>query len=173
MITNFAIIGKDCDKTIESIKQFDNIGSVSILKDRTLLNKSLEKPCDYLVLCDAGDTFSENYISVCSNLIQTELIIGAVYTDLIVNRRICLPSFCRQRIVKYKAAYPINCFIKRELIPKDFFKTGFATELFLKFSHKFAMYHIAEPLVIKEKWDFENLNKELLEEIYEHSHSDW
>lgn len=147
MITNFVILGKNCNDTIESIRQFPNISAVSVLASPTLLNKGFEKPCDYLVICEAGDTFLPEYIDVCQQFLKENQNVGGVYTDYkIGEHRIFIPSFCRQRLVRGLYELPMNCFVRKNLLTENLFKEDF----FLDFTDKYAMYHIAEPLVIKQ-----------------------
>lgn len=153
MITNVAIIGNDkesVNKTVDSLRQFDNISCVSVLASPTLLNKSLEKDAEYLMLCEAGDIFEESYLPVCRKFLEENSHIGGVYTDFTLNgHRIFSPSFCRQRLVR-EVVYPnINCILRKNLLPPDFFKSGDANEIYLDFSDRYAMYHIAESLVHK------------------------
>lgn len=151
MITNFVIIGEDYKDTIESIKQFENVSNVSVFKNPANLNKCLAKPCDFLVLCEGGDTFHPSFLDKTHNVLQ-ENIIGAVYTNLNYNGRVIYQaSFCRQRIVREIYIPKINLILKRPMIPDNFFETGQPLEVFLKFSDKHAMYHLAEPLVNKKK----------------------
>lgn len=154
MATNFAIVGiKDSEKTIESIRQFDGVSCVSIVPAATSLNKVLEKNSDYLVICEAGDTFDVNYIPTCINFLEVNRVIGGVYSDYTLNKnRVLLPSFCRQRLVRGIFKPPINCILRRNLLEDGFFKE----EIFLDFTDKYAMYHIAEALVHKNEYTDSN-----------------
>lgn len=173
MMINFAIIGREnLDKTVESIKQFKDVCSVTSLKNPESLNYALSKKGDLFVICESGDEFSEDYISSCETVFNENPIVGGIYSNFILKKRkIFLPSFCRQSIVRNKFLYPMNCILRQNLLTKDFFKYGNSVELFRKFSSKYMMYHCHNFFVSKKEFTSNNLDK--LEEICEYSDAPW